>query len=128
MSPASARADPNGDAGVRTPETRSRYGRPVADAGSWTFLTNHGHVLLLLAREPELRLRDLAERVGITERSAQKIVAELEAAGYVAKTRIGRRNVYRVDPSLRFRHPLEAGHQVGELLDLFAPRPPAGTG
>ena len=101
----------------------------MAGTGSWTFLTNHGHVLLLLARDPGLRLRDLADRVGITERSAQKIVTELESAGYLTKTRTGRRNVYQLDPDLRFRHPLEADHRVGELLDLFtaAPPPAAGT-
>jgi predicted ArsR family transcriptional regulator len=91
----------------------------VAESDSWTFLTNHGHVLLSLARDPDLRLRDLAGQVGITERSAQKIVAELETAGYVTKTKVGRRNVYRVNPRLRFRHPIEADHRVGELIGLF---------
>ena len=100
----------------------------MAESDSWTFLTNHGHVLLSLARDPELRLRDLAVQVGITERSAQKIVAELETAGYVSKTRVGRRNVYRVNPRLRFRHPLEADHRVGELIDLFAGERPGGPG
>ena len=96
----------------------------MTGSDSWTFLTNHGHVLLLLARDPGLRLRDVAEQVGITERSAQKIVTELETAGYLTKTRTGRRNVYRLDPDLRFRHPLEADHRVGELLDLFSSGPP----
>lgn len=91
----------------------------MTESDGWTFLTNHGHVLLSLARDPELRLRDLADQVGITERSAQKIVAELERAGYIAKSRTGRRNTYQVNPHLRFRHPLEADHHVGELLDLF---------
>lgn len=100
----------------------------MAGSDSWTFLTNHGHVLLLLARDPGLRLRDLADRVGITERSAQKIVTELEAAGYLTKTRTGRRNAYQLDPDLRFRHPLEADHRVGELLDLFAATPPPAPG
>ncbi len=95
----------------------------MAGAEGWTFLTNHGHVLLLLARDPDLRLRDVAELVGITERSAQKIVTELETAGDLTKTRNGRRNVYRLDPDLRFRHPLEADHRVGELLDLFGSAP-----
>lgn len=98
----------------------------MADSASWTFLTNHGHVLLLLARSSDLRLRDLADQVGITERSAQKIVTELEKAGYLTKTRTGRRNVYQLDPDLRFRHPLEAGHRVGELLDLFGTAPSLG--
>jgi predicted ArsR family transcriptional regulator len=96
----------------------------VADQDRWTFLTNHAHVLLLLARHPDLRLREVAERVGITERSAQKIIAELAAAGYLTKTKTGRRNAYRVNPDLHFRHPAEADHRIGELLDLFhtAPR------
>jgi DNA-binding MarR family transcriptional regulator len=93
--------------------------------GDWTFLTNHGHVLLLLSREPTLRLRDLAERVGITERAAQRIVAELVDAGYVTRTRNGRRNRYVVHPRLPFRHPVERAHRVGELLDaLGSPQAP----
>ena len=102
----------------------------MVDSQGWTFLTNHGHILLLLARQPDLRLRDLAEHVGITERSAQKIVTELETAGYITKIRTGRRNAYELHPDLRFRHPLEADHRVGELLDLFTgPRPvPPGRG
>jgi Winged helix-turn-helix DNA-binding len=96
----------------------------VADSESWTFLTNHGHILLLLAKNPDLRLRDLAEQVGITERSAQKIVTELETAGYLTKTKVGRRNAYKVHPDLHFRHPLEADHRVGELFNLFTTPPP----
>lgn len=88
--------------------------------GAWTFLTNHAHVLLCIARDPDIRLRDIATRVGITERAAQKIVGDLAADGYVAVTRVGRRNRYRLLPEGRFRHPLEAQHEVGELLDLFS--------
>lgn len=95
----------------------------MGDTDTWTFLTNHGHVLLSLARDPQLRLRDLADQVGITERSAQKIVTELEAAGYVTKTKIGRRNVYQLDPGAHFRHPLEADHLIGELLSIFGGHP-----
>lgn len=98
----------------------------MAESDSWTFLTNHGHVLLSLARDPQLRLRDLAEQVGITERSAQKIVTELQTAGYLAKTKTGRRNVYQVNPQAHFRHPIEADHLIGELLSIFGghPHPP----
>lgn len=91
----------------------------------WTFLTNHGHVLLALARDPQARLRDVAAIVGITERSVQAIVADLETEGYLTRIRVGRRNVYRLHPQRRFRHPAEARHRIGELLDLFVDRPPA---
>ena len=86
---------------------------------SWTLLTNHGRLLLLVAQNPEILLRELAEQAGITERSAQAIVADLERAGYVRKKREGRRNVYTVLRGRPFRHPAESGHSVGELLDLF---------
>ena len=87
----------------------------------WTFLTNHAHVLLAIARDPEIRLRDIAERVGITERAAQRIVTELVEAGYVSRTKVGRRNIYEVDPRRPFRHPLEHDHDVGELLAVLEP-------
>ncbi|MFV2084030.1 helix-turn-helix transcriptional regulator [Micromonospora sp. LOL_021] len=88
----------------------------------WTFLTNHAHVLLAIARDPTVRLRDVATSVGITERAAQGIVADLEAAGYLHRTRVGRRNQYTVDPTGHFRHPAEASRQIGDLLDLFTRR------
>jgi DNA-binding MarR family transcriptional regulator len=88
-------------------------------AGGWTFLTNHAHVLLCIARDPDIRVRDIALRVGITERAAQKIVHDLADDGYVSVTRVGRRNQYRLLPGGRFRHPLEAAHEVAELLDVF---------
>jgi predicted transcriptional regulator len=85
---------------------------------AWTFLTNHSHVLLCLAREPELRLRDVAERVGITERAVQRIVSELEDAGYITRSRNGRRNLYEVHPDRPLRHPIESHRDVSALLDL----------
>ena len=84
---------------------------------SWTFFTNHGHVLVCLARDPDLRTRDIAERVGITERSAQAIVSDLVAAGYLTRIKEGRRNRYVVHGDLPLRHPLERDHTVGELLE-----------
>ncbi len=87
----------------------------------WTFLTNHAHVLLCVSRDPGARLRDVAEVVGITERAAQRIVAELEEAGYLTRTRDGRRNRYEVHPDLPLRHPLERDHMVGEILDVLGP-------
>ncbi len=89
---------------------------------SWTFLTNHAHVLVCLARDPSVRLRDVAELVGITERAAQRIVADLVAEGYVSRIRAGRRNRYRVNPSLPLRHSLESDHDVGSLLRALGTR------
>ncbi len=85
----------------------------------WTFLTNHAHVLLALTRDPEARLRDVAVLVGITERAAQRIVAELEEGGYLTRTRDGRRNRYEVHPDVPLRHPLERDHAVGEVLSVL---------
>jgi hypothetical protein len=98
----------------------------------WTFLTNHAHVLVALARDPGKRLRDVALLVGITERSVQSIVADLEAADYLRRVRVGRRNRYEVNAAGPFRHPAERDHAVGELLGLFTDddaggAAPAGT-
>ncbi|NNE73697.1 MAG: MarR family transcriptional regulator [Acidimicrobiales bacterium] len=93
--------------------------------GTWTFLTNHGHVLIVLYRNPELRQRDIAALVGITEGAVQRILTDLQACGYVATERVGRRNRYAVDGSLGLRHPLEHGHCVGELLERLGSDEPA---
>jgi DNA-binding IclR family transcriptional regulator len=93
--------------------------RTMAGVPDWTFLTNHAHVLLCIARDPGTRLRDVAERVGITERAAQRIVADLIAAGYLTATREGRRNRYQLNETLPLRHPLERGHQVGDILSVL---------
>lgn len=85
----------------------------------WTLLTNHGRLLLLIAREPDIRIRDLAAEAGVTERTAQTIVTDLEHAGYISKERSGRRNIYTVNRKQPFRHQAESGHKVGELIDLF---------
>lgn len=85
----------------------------------WTFLTNHAHVLLCVARDPEVRLRDVAEDVGITERAAQRIVSDLEEAGYLERRREGRRNRYRLNPQMPLRHPLEHDHAIGEILQVL---------
>ena len=93
---------------------------PAAEPG-WTFLSNHTHVLVCLQREPELTLRDVAARIGITERAVQRLVADLEAAGVLRRWRDGRRNRYAINRSTRLRHPLEAHRTLGELLDLLEP-------
>ena len=88
-------------------------------AEHWTFLTNHAHVLLCVARDPEARLRDVALAVGITERATQRIVADLADAGYLQRSRVGRRNHYEVQLNLPFRHPVERGKDVSALLALL---------
>lgn len=85
---------------------------------SWTFLSNHTHVLLCLHRETDQRLKEVALRVGITERAVQKIVADLTEVGVLKVERIGRRNRYRIDGSPRLRHPVEAHRTVRDLLRL----------
>jgi Uncharacterized membrane-associated protein/domain len=84
----------------------------------WTFLSNHAHVLVCLAADPDSRLRDIATSVGITERAVQKIVGDLQNAGVIERVRHGRRNSYRLDWSKSLRHPLEAHRTIGALLAL----------
>ena len=86
---------------------------------SWTFLTNHGQVLLCIARNPEMRMREIADIVGITERAAQRIVSDLVEEGYVARKRVGRRNEYVVNSQAPLRHPLSRDHEIGEVLDVL---------
>lgn len=84
----------------------------------WTFLSNHAHVLICIAEDPETRMRDLAARVGITERAVQRIVTDLEDAGYLARQKEGRRNRYSVDASRPLRHPIERHCATDALLNL----------
>jgi MarR family protein len=88
--------------------------------GTWTLLTGHGHVLVEIARNPEARIREISAAAGLTERTVQAIVADLEAAGYLTRTRIGRRTVYAVNPDSLFRHSAQEGLRVGPFLDLLA--------
>lgn len=85
---------------------------------SWMFFSNYAHVLVCLAKDPSARLRDVAERVGITERAAQRIVGHLEDAMVLTKERVGRRNHYRIDMECPLRHPLESHKTVGSLLKM----------
>lgn len=85
---------------------------------AWTFLTNHSHVLLLIAHDPEMRMRDLAAQVGITERAVQRIIDELERGGYITVDKQGRRNRYEVVQGLHLRHPVEAQRTVGDLVRM----------
>ena len=106
----------------------SQNGRP------WRFLTNHTQVLLCIARDPNVRTRDIAQTVGITERAAQRIVADLAEAGFVTIERVGRRNRYEITRQATMRHRAQEGHEIGELLDLLeldlppeSPAEPAST-
>jgi len=107
--------------------TAPRAPTPPEPASEWTFLTNHAHVLLSIAADPDIRLRDVAVSVGITERAAQRIVMELEQAGFLERERVGRRNRYRVHTNRRLRHPKELRHQVGELLGVLSEPPTVAT-
>src|ERR671936_1176305 len=88
----------------------------------WRFVTSHTQVLLCIARNPEIRIRDVAALTGITERAAQRIIADLVEAGYVQRERVGRRNRYVVRTDLKMRHPLQQTYEIGELLDLLLDR------
>lgn len=97
-------------------------GRPASRASApkrWTFLSNHAHVLVCLAGEPDVRLRDVALRIGITERAVQKILSDLEAEGLLRRKRAGRRNVYELRFDRPLRHPLEAHCQVADLMAML---------
>jgi len=96
-------------------------GVPGGCGVTWTLLTGHGHVLVEIARDPGARICDIAAAAGITERTAQAIVADLETAGYVTRTRAGRRTRYIVNHDSPFRHPAQKGHTVGPFLALLAP-------
>jgi len=86
--------------------------------GDWTFFSNHGHVLVCLARDSEARLRDVAAQVGITERAVQKIVRDLQDGDYLEVSKHGRRNRYRINNRKALRHPLQSGSTVGQLINL----------
>ena len=91
-------------------------------ATSWTFLTNHARVLLCISRDPGIRLRDIADRIGITERSAYGIVQDLAEAGYIIKEKEGRRNRYRIEADLPLPEPSAQERTVGEVLALLVGR------
>jgi DNA-binding MarR family transcriptional regulator len=94
------------------------------DSKPWRFVTNHTQVLLCIARDGDVRLRDVAEKVGITERAAQRIVADLIEAGFVERKKFGRRNHYSIDRTAKMRHPAQVNHEIGELLDLLGSTEP----
>ncbi|MFG0274453.1 MAG: helix-turn-helix transcriptional regulator [Phycisphaerales bacterium] len=93
---------------------------PSPAAHEWTFLTNHAHVLICLATDPDARLRDVADRVGITERAVQRIVQDLEEGGVITRSREGRRNRYRIHTRKALRHSVESHRRVADLLAMVA--------
>ena len=101
-----------------------------AESGQWTFLSNHTHVLVCLATDGDQILREVAQKVGITERAVQRIVADLEQAGVLQRerdARDARRNRYRINTDVRLRHPLEAHCRIGALLELMTHPSPSGS-
>lgn len=109
----------------RPPRTPPQQPRPEAGP-AWTFLTNHGHVLVCIGQNPDVRLAEIAALVGIGERAAHRIVSDLVRDGYVVRTKQGRCNSYAVDYERPLRHPLEATHSVGEIFRALAGRPVGG--
>jgi predicted HTH transcriptional regulator len=99
---------------TQEPETTER------STGAWAFLTNHAHVLVCIARDPQSRARDIAEQIGITERATQRILADLIADGYVKRTKMGRRNHYTIDVGRHLRHALFRELSVGPLLEVLS--------
>ena len=109
-------------------QSGSSAGGAGHSAGSWTLLTGHGHghVLVEIARNPEVRIRDISAAVRLTERTVQAIVADLEAAGYITRSRTGRRTRYTVRHDSQFRHPAQEGLRVGPFLAVLATAGEAG--
>src|SRR3954452_12267019 len=124
--------------GSDTMKPRQQPHDDARPTGTWGFLTNHAHVLLCVARDPQSRARDIAEQVGITERATQRILAELIADGYVTRTKVGRRNHYKVNPRGQLRHPVYRDLSIGPLIEVLnrdgepkprqTPRPAAPDG
>ena len=104
----------------RTTATRPAGPAPGA---AWTFLSNHSHVLLCLVGDPDMVLREVARRVGITERAVQNIVGDLIAGGVLKRDKVGRRNHYHINPGVPLRHPIEAHRTVADILRLRAGKP-----
>lgn len=94
-------------------------GEPLKKA-QWTFLTNHFHILVVLSREPTLRISDMATLVGITQRAVQRILSELTEDGVIKIKKEGRRNIYTINRKRRLKHALESKHSIGELLDILS--------
>ncbi len=98
-----------------------RSARPVRPESlpRWTFLTNHAHVLILLCQESSMVLREVASRIGITERAVQRIVADLEEDGFLEREKVGRKNHYRISATQSLRHPIESHRTIGDLISMI---------
>lgn len=107
------------------PNSKAKPAAPLS--APWTFLTNHAHVLLCISADPAIRMRDVAEQVGITERAVQRIVSDLEEAGYVQRVKAGRRNQYAVHATLPLRHPIERHRTIASLIALIAEGDPVAA-
>jgi predicted transcriptional regulator len=92
---------------------------PKREPPSWSFLTNHARVLICIAQDPGIRLREIGDAVGITERAAHRIVVELTEAGYISRERVGRRNHYKIKPHLPVPDPLARKQRIGDLLAIL---------
>lgn len=103
---------------ARVKREDGKLSRNGANAASWTFLTNHAHVLICIARRPDAVLREVAAEVGITERAVHNIISDLEASGVLSRQRDGRRNHYDIDVAKPLRHPTEAHCSVGQLIEM----------
>lgn len=112
------KAEPEGSPVATAPANLS-----PASNSRWTFLTNHAHVLAMIHSHPEMVLREIALHVGITERAVQRIIQELEEAGFIQREKVGRRNTYEVQTDVPLRHPIESHRNIGDLLELVSDRP-----
>ncbi len=104
---------------VATSAADNSAGSTESTAARWTFLTNHSHVLILISRNPDAVLRQVAIRVGITERAVQRIIADLEEAGILEREKVGRQNHYRIIADKPLRHSVEAHRTIADLLSLM---------
>ncbi len=100
-------------------KTSSKLPHPAEKKIRWTFLTNHAHVLLMLSQDASLVLREVALKIGITERAVQRIIADLEQDGFIERKKVGRKNHYRILTNLPLRHPIEAHRSIGDLIALI---------
>jgi hypothetical protein len=118
----------NSESCFRIHESRICVVETTGRRSAWTLLTSHGHVLVEIARDPRARIRDLSAAAGLTERATAAIIADLEAAGYVTRTKVGRRNNYHVNLDNPFRHQAQRDLKVGPFLRFLTQRPPGGGG
>lgn len=106
-------------ASMPTSHSTGKTTRAAGEGKTWTFLTNHAHVLAVLHSDPEQVLREVAIEVGITERAVQRIIQDLVDGGFIERRRVGRQNRYRILKGKKLRHPIEAHRKIGDLLKLI---------